>query len=487
MTDPSDLIALVQSLPQARVLCVGDVMLDRFVHGDVERISPEAPIPVLRVERETAMLGGGGNVARNLEALGTGCVFVSAVGDDEAGRAVAAMLGEQAGTEANLITDGKRQTAIKTRYLAGNQQMLRADRESTDALDATIAAQVTAAATAAMSACAVVVLSDYGKGVLDDAVLAPLIAAAVKAGRPVIVDPKGSDYARYRGATLITPNRAELAEASNMPTGDDEAIAAAARHIIDTCGVGAVLATRSREGMTLMAADGVIAHLPTEAREVFDVSGAGDTVVATMAAALAAGSGLEQAAALANIAAGIVVGKVGTAAAHADEVVAAIHRREISDAEAKVMALQPALDRVARWRRQGLRIGFTNGVFDLLHPGHVALLSKARAACDRLIVGLNADASVKRLKGPSRPLQPESARATVLASLAAVDMVTLFAEDTPLALIEAVQPDLLVKGADYRVEDVVGADIVQAAGGKVLLVDLEAGHSTSATVDRMRA
>ena len=239
--------------------------------------------------------------------------------------------------------------------------------------------------------------------------------------------------------------------------------------------------------MTLITAEGAISQLPTEAREVFDVSGAGDTVVATLAAALAAGAGLELAAALANVAAGIVVGKVGTAAAHADEVIAALHHREISNAEAKVIALQPALDRIARWRRQGLRVGFTNGVFDLLHPGHVTLLSKARAACDRLVVGLNADSSVKRLKGPTRPLQAEAARATVLASLAAVDMVVLFGEDTPIVLIEAIRPDLLVKGADYRVEDVVGADIVQAGGGKVLLVDLEAGFSTTATVNLMRA
>ncbi|MDA0674900.1 MAG: D-glycero-beta-D-manno-heptose-7-phosphate kinase [Proteobacteria bacterium] len=487
MTNQSDLIALVESLPRARVLCVGDVMLDRFVHGAVERISPEAPIPVLRVQREAIMLGGGGNVARNLNALGAGCVFVSAVGDDDAGRELAGLFGELRGTHAELITDTARQTAIKTRYLAGNQQMLRADRESTDALAADAAAKVVAAVRAALRDCAVVVLSDYGKGVLDGAVLTTVIEAARDADRPVIVDPKGSDYSRYRGATLITPNRAELAEASRMATDDDAAVVAAARHIIETCGVGAVLATRSRDGMTLITAEGAISQLPTEAREVFDVSGAGDTVVATLAAALAAGAGLELAAALANVAAGIVVGKVGTAAAHADEVIAALHHREISNAEAKVIALQPALDRIARWRRQGLRVGFTNGVFDLLHPGHVTLLSKARAACDRLVVGLNADSSVKRLKGPTRPLQAEAARATVLASLAAVDMVVLFGEDTPIVLIEAIRPDLLVKGADYRVEDVVGADIVQAGGGKVLLVDLEAGFSTTATVNLMRA
>ncbi len=486
MTDRSDLIALLDKLTAARVLCVGDVMLDRFVHGRVERISPEAPIPVLRIEREAAMLGGSGNVARNLDALGARATFVSAIGDDDAGREIRSLFSMLPGTRTELVVDPARQTAIKIRYLAGNQQMLRADRETTEDVSATIAETILAGARAAMADCGVVIASDYGKGVLSSAVISGLIAAARRAGKPVIVDPKGSDYTRYRGASLITPNRKELGEASRMPTGNDDEIVAAARHIIATCGVGAVLATRSRDGMTLVTEQGHVTHLPTEAREVFDVSGAGDTVVATIAASLATGAPLERAATIANVAAGIVVGKVGTAVAHVEEVAAALRHSDISDANVKVMALAPALDRIDRWRRQGFRIGFTNGCFDVLHPGHVALMAKARAACDRLIVGLNADASVKRLKGASRPLQSESARATVLASLSSVDMVVIFAEDIPLNLIEAIRPDLLVKGADYRIDEVVGADIVQAAGGQVLLVDLEAGHSTTATIARMR-
>ncbi len=486
MTDRSDLIALLDRLPKARVLCVGDIMLDRFVHGRVERISPEAPIPVLRIEREAAMLGGGGNVARNLDAMGARATFVSAIGDDDAGREVRALFSALSGTKIELVIDPARQTAIKIRYLAGNQQMLRADRETTDDVSAATAEAMLAGARAALADCGVVVASDYGKGALGNGVVAALIAAARDAGRPVIVDPKGSDYSRYRGASLLTPNRKELGEASRRPTGNDTEIVAAARHIIASCGVGAVLATRSRDGMTLVTADGVVTHLPTEAREVFDVSGAGDTVVATLAAALAAGAPLERAAAIANVAAGIVVGKVGTAVAHPEEVAAALRRSDVSDANDKVMALSPALDRIDRWRRQGFRVGFTNGCFDVLHPGHVTLMAKARAACDRLIVGLNADASVKRLKGPSRPLQTQAARATVLASLGSVDMVVIFDEDTPLNLIAAIRPDVLVKGADYRVDEVVGADIVQAGGGRVMLVDLEAGHSTTATIARMR-
>jgi len=301
----------------------------------------------------------------------------------------------------------------------------------------------------------------------------------------VIVDPKGDDFGRYRGATLLTPNRRELGDAIRMATENEQEVVAAARHLLDAAGVDAVLATRGADGMVLVGADGQISHLKARAREVFDVSGAGDTVVATVAAALGAGAELARAAALANVAAGIVVGKVGTAAVGAEEVVAALHHQDLANAEAKVLGRQTALGRIEKWRRNGLRIGFTNGCFDLLHPGHVALLAQARAACDRLVVGLNSDASVTRLKGASRPLQTEAARATVLASLASVDLVVIYPDDTPRKLIFDVRPDVLVKGADWALEDVVGAKEVRAGGGRVVLVNLKPGHSTTATIARM--
>lgn len=484
MTDRTQLIPLVEAFAAARVLCVGDIMLDRFITGTVERISPEAPIPVLRVEGETAMLGGAGNVLRNLAALGASCRFVGVIGGDEAGREVRALLAEHPTVTPELVVEPGRQTSIKTRFLAGTQQMLRADREDTAPLSATAGEAILDAVDRALGDCDLMVLSDYGKGVLGGGIAARIIAAARQAGRRVIVDPKGTDYRRYRGAHLLTPNRLELAQATGRPAATDDDIVAAAGQLIDTCGVEAVLATRSRDGMTLVGA-GDAHHLPTEAREVFDVSGAGDTVIATVAAALAAGADLVEAARLANVAAGIVVGKVGTAAAYAADLIAALHRQDLSGAEAKVLTLPQALDRIAVWRRTGRTVGFTNGCFDLLHPGHVALLAKARAACDRLVVGLNSDASVGRLKGPERPVQTEAARAAVLASLASVDLVVIFGEDTPAALIEAIRPDVLAKGADYTVETVVGADFVQAHGGRVLLIDLEPGHSTSATIARM--
>lgn len=484
MIDRGELIPVIEAFGTARVLTVGDVMLDRFVSGTVERISPEAPIPVLRVLHENVMLGGAGNVIRNLAALGATGRFVGVIGEDDASRQLRALLAEHPGIEPDLAVAPGRQTSIKTRFVAGTQQMLRADREDTSPLAAETRQAILDAAGQAMPNCDLVILSDYGKGVLDNGIAALVIAAARAAGRRVIVDPKGIDYSRYRGAHLLTPNRAELAQATGLPTAGDADIIAAARHLITTCEVEAVLVTRSRDGMTLVTAVDAV-HLPTAAREVFDVSGAGDTVVATLAAALAVGADMVRAAELANVAAGIVVGKVGTAAAYAADVVAALHHQDLFSAEAKVMTLQPALDRIAIWRHKGHKVSFTNGCFDLLHPGHVALLSKAREAGDRLVVGLNSDASVRRLKGDTRPLQSEAARAAVLASLASVDMVVIFPEDTPGVLIEAIRPDILVKGADYTIDTVVGADFVQANGGRVLLVDLEAGHSTSATIARM--
>ena len=485
MSERADLIPLIEALGTARVLTVGDAMLDRFVSGTVERISPEAPIPVLCITSEQAMLGGAGNVIRNLGALGVGGRYVGVVGDDDAGREVEKFLGEYPSVEATLVTDANRRTSIKSRFVAGTQQMLRADREDTQPIDGKVREELMAAIDLGLADCDVVVLSDYGKGVLAPEIVREIIARARKARKPVFVDPKGEDYAVYKGAGLLTPNRQELALATRMPTASDDEIIAAARVIIENCGVEAILATRSAEGMTLVTEKGEVHHLPTQAREVYDVSGAGDTVVATMAAAVSVGADLQRAAELANVAAGVVVGKVGTAAAYAEEVIAALHHRDLSQAEAKIMALPPALDRIEVWRRNGLKVGFTNGCFDLLHPGHVTLLAKARAACDRLIVGLNSDASVKRLKGPDRPVNTEMARATVLASLTSVDMLVFFSEDTPGEIIEAIRPDVLVKGADYAVAEVVGADFVQKNGGQVFLVDSEPGHSTSATLARL--
>ena len=485
MTDLSALADRVAQIRSTPVLCVGDVMLDRFIYGSVERISPEAPIPVLAIERESAMLGGAGNVVRNLVALGAAPAFVSVVGDDAPGHDVTRLVGDHPAIDPCLIVEPGRQTTIKTRFFAAHQQLLRADSDSRAALGEAIRDRLLARVDTLLPRARALVLSDYGKGVLSPAVTAALIARARAVGLPVVVDPKGADYTIYRGASVVTPNRKELVEATGMPADGDAAVVVAARALIDRCGLGAVLVTRSQEGMTLVTAEGAVDHLPAEAREVFDVSGAGDTVVATLAAAVASGASLRDGARLANVAAGIVVGKVGTAVAYADELVGALHHGDLMAGEAKIVTPVQAAETVERWRRKGQKVGFTNGCFDLIHPGHVAILTQAKAACDRLVVGLNSDASVARLKGPTRPVQSEASRATVLSSLAPVDLVVIFGEDTPLALIEHLRPDVLVKGADYTIDTVVGADLVQGWGGRVVLADLVDGQSTTNTIRRM--
>lgn len=478
----AELTGAVKALRRASVLVVGDAMLDRYVYGVVRRISPEAPVPVLAVEREVAMPGGAGNVVRNLTALGAAVAFVSVVGDDQAGSDLTGLIGGQPGVEPWLLVQGGRHTTTKTRFLANGQHILRADQEVVQPIHPRLADRMVKIAGDAVAATAVLVLSDYGKGVLEAGTCRRLIEAAQAAGRPVVVDPKGRDYARYAGADVITPNRAELSDATGMPVDSEEAVLAAMRALKAAHGFGAVLVTRSEDGMTLLQ-DGAVHHFPAEAAEVHDVSGAGDTVVATLSAGLAAGLALPIAARVANIAAGIVVGKVGTAVAREEEILEALTPER--GALRKVMSRSAAIEQVERWRRRGWRIGFTNGCFDLLHPGHVHLLEQARSWCDRLVVGLNTDASVKRLKGATRPIQSEAARAAVLASLATVDCVTLFDEDTPIELIRLLRPEVLVKGADYTVAQVVGGDIVLDYGGQVKLAELLPGNSTTATVARI--
>ncbi len=479
----TDLVGLVEKLRLARVLCVGDAMIDHYVQGRVDRISPEAPVPVLHVTSEIRRLGGAGNVLRNLHALGAETCFISVTGIDVAGRDLSRMVAELGAAEAHVLAERGRTTTVKTRYIADTQQLLRTDREQVAPLAHDLRHELMKLVHAALVDHPVVIVSDYGKGLLADGLAGEITAAARAAGATVVVDPKSADYGAYRGASVLKPNRRELAAAVGRPVETDEEIAAAARELMAAFDFTALLVSCGKDGMVLVERGGGIRRLPAEAREVYDVSGAGDTVVATLGAALGAGASLLDAARLANAAAGIVVGKVGTAVVPASELAQALIDREALE-HSKVAPLPLALDPIARWRRNGLRIGFTNGCFDLLHPGHVALLQQARLACDRLVVGLNSDASVRRLKGAGRPVQNEDARAAVLASLASVDLVVVFAEDTPLALIEAIRPELLVKGADYRPDQVVGGDKVEAYGGRVLLVDLLPGYSTTATIAR---
>ncbi|MBL1147890.1 MAG: D-glycero-beta-D-manno-heptose-7-phosphate kinase [Pseudomonadota bacterium] len=477
-----DMTAYFESFRQVRILCIGDIMLDHFMYGSVARISPEAPIPVLKLERETQMLGGVGNVVANLAALGVKTSVVATVGQDMAAEQIRAKLQDIRVSDGGLVTDAERPTSVKTRYLSGGQQLLRTDREKTGALSGESRSRFYEAVDAAIMDADIVVLSDYGKGTID----ADLCHYVVSRGKRVIVDPKGRDYSCYKGAFLVTPNRTELADASDMATGTDEEVTAAAKSLMELTGVENILATRSKDGMSIVygaAAKKDPVHIKTSVREVYDVSGAGDTVVAVMAAMLATGAELEAAASVANVAGGIVVGKIGTATVTVPDIKKQIDNTRNTGGVTR----EEALEQVERWRANGLTVGFTNGCFDLLHPGHISLLEQARARCDRLIVGLNTDASVRRLKGETRPIQNETARTTVLQALAAVDMVVLFDEDTPEQLIKDISPNLLVKGADYTIENVVGAAHVMSYGGEVYLAELTEGQSTTGMVGRMVA
>jgi D-beta-D-heptose 7-phosphate kinase/D-beta-D-heptose 1-phosphate adenosyltransferase len=480
----TELAQLVRRFAQAHVLILGDVMLDRYVSGTASRLSPEAPIPVLRPTTRRATLGGAANVALNIATLGGQASLVGVIGDDPEGSELTNLLGSS-GIVPHLIVAPGRPTTAKTRFMAGTHQLLRLDEESTAEVDAVTADNVLSAFTEAIDAADIVVLSDYAKGVLSDAVLSGALERARAYGRVLIADPKRIDFAAYRGATVLTPNEQEVRQATRIDAAEDAEAVRAGQCALEDTGCQAVVVTRSAKGLTLVRRDAPALHLPTRAREVADVSGAGDTLVAALAVALGADAALPEAAMLANVTAGISVGKPGTATVSQEELLGVLHLEDLIASDRKIVDRAEATQRAAAWRAQGRRVGFANGCFDLIHPGHIRLLSEARARCDRLIVALNTDASVKRLKGPTRPLQNETARATVMASLAPVDLVVLFDEDTPMQLIKALRPDVLVKGADYSIDQVVGADLVQSWGGTVLLVELQAGHSTTGTIRRM--
>jgi D-beta-D-heptose 7-phosphate kinase/D-beta-D-heptose 1-phosphate adenosyltransferase len=475
-------------LSEQTVLCVGDLMLDEFVYGEVSRISPEAPTPVIAVKRSEVMVGGAGNVARNLVSLGARCIFIGVVGDDEAGNALTKSLGTHPLIEFHLVVDAARQTTRKVRFVSEHHSahLLRADWEMAAPIDTGSEDALIGHVTKAMPRVGAVVLSDYAKGALTPRVIRAVIDAANKHGKPVLVDPKGRDYSIYRGATMITPNRQELADATHRAALTEHEVAAAALELGRTLDTKAVLVTRSEAGMTLVVDGGAI-HVPAYPVRVRDVSGAGDTVVAVLAAMLAMKADFESAMRAANAAAAVVVGKRGTATLSVAELRSRILPAATLAPEEKIVFDWTLLDEhLAEWRKLGLRVGFTNGCFDLLHPGHVKLLAGARGACDRLIVGLNGDASVTRLKGAGRPVQPVQSRAEVLAALEAVDLVVVFDEDTPEKLIARVKPTVLVKGSDYTPDDVVGRSIVEALGGQVILIDLVPGQSTSSMVERSR-
>ncbi len=471
---------LFDNLASARIAVIGDLMLDVYLQGEVERISPEAPVPVVRLSSERAVPGGAANVAANVAHLGGRVCLVGVAGRDDAHATLARLLDAHGGIDrSGIVLAEDYPTVRKTRLMGHHQQIARIDQERREPPPAEVQDEVIRNAVVALDACDVAILSDYGKGALTERVLTAVLAHAAATAKRVVVDPKKRDLGAYKGASLLTPNRHELALATGRPCETDAEVgeAAAVAHRLSGADV---LLTRSEKGMSYFPVAGEPIHLPTVAREVFDVSGAGDTVVAVLALSFAVGLSVPDAMKAANHAAGIVVGKVGTALVSAEELfidLAVDGEHDIQDG--RLLDIETLSVLRAYWRKRGLSVGLTNGCFDLVHPGHVALIRQAAESCDRLVLALNTDASVRRLKGPSRPVQGEAARAEVVGALKGVAVTVLFGEDTPLELIRTLLPDLLVKGADYTEAAVVGADLVKAAGGKVLLAGLVPGHSTT--------
>jgi D-beta-D-heptose 7-phosphate kinase/D-beta-D-heptose 1-phosphate adenosyltransferase len=472
---------LIQEIEQRwgakRLIVVGDVMLDKYIWGEVGRISPEAPVPVVRTTHESAQPGGAANVAMNLARLGTRTQLVGFVGADESGRLLADTLRAN-GIEPELIVSDSFPTITKQRILGGRQQMLRLDTERLGLHSHTEYERLVGTVLALLHGCDAIVLSDYAKGALTPEVCQLVISAARRSGIPVLVDPKCADFARYRGATTICPNINELAVATNQQVHDLNSMLDAAEAMVIQLDLEFLIATLGEKGIALVRPGNRFMAMAV-ARQVFDVSGAGDTVIAVLALCLASGLGLETAANLANIAAGIVVGKAGTVPVERHELLMALAPEVAQHAECKITTRQELAVRVAQWRRNHERVVFTNGCFDLIHIGHITLLEQARRFGDRLIVAINSDASASALKGDGRPIVGQNERARVLAALAAVDAVVIFGEPTPQELIVAARPDVIVKGGDYSVDTVVGAEEVQSWGGQVKLVPLVDGFSTT--------
>lgn len=495
----ADLIELVQNLGSPRVLVVGDVMLDRYVWGNAERISQEAPVILLRADSREERLGGASSVATLLQALGARTSLAGVIGTDADGARARQLLSRLGIDSEAVLTDEQRPTTIKERYIGRAQdrhpqQMIRVDYESREPLAEALERRLRAVIDAKLREVDLVLISDYAKGVCTPTLLRAVIGAARGRGLRVVADPtRGGDYAKYHGCSALTPNRLEAGLATRRTISTGEQALAAAAELRDRYGLEAGIVTLDKDGMALAHRDGRTTLYPTRPRQVYDITGAGDMVMASLGLALAAGADYDAAVRLANVAGGLEVEKIGVATVSREEIVADLLHAPFHGSErrlpgaAKVLPLTQLVVELDRRRATGQKVAFTNGCFDVLHAGHVQYLAEARRQADCLVVGLNSDSSVRQLKGPGRPLNPAEARALVLAALRDVDFVTIFAETTPLALIMAVRPDVLVKGGDYQRSQVVGADFVEANGGRVHLAQYREGFSTTSLVERMKA
>lgn len=492
---------MLKGLSPRTVLVIGDLMIDHYIEGDVRRTAPEAAhVPVLSATSQTLIPGGAASVVANIGGLQAPARVLGVCADDRAGEGLRALLQQVGADTHSIINVSDRPTTVKMRFVTGPAQnlLLRTDYESAAPLSAEDEARLIALIPQAMQDCGAVILSDYGKGVLSPAVIEASLQQARKAGIPVLVDPKGHDYTRYKGATALTPNAKELGEGTSMPTSTSDEVISAAQYLIEHTGIETIIAKRSEHGMIVVTKGAPPVSMPATATHVRGVAGAGDTVIATLAVGLSAGLSMNEAARLANEAAGVIVAKPGTTPITRAELLAAITTvtpdeiKRDTTREANVYedwALARA--EIDSWRSAGEKIGFTNGCFDILHYGHVNYLNRARDKCDRLVLGLNADSSITRLKGEGRPVHGALSRGAVLAGLGCVDMVVFFGDDAadddkPLRLIEALEPDICFKGGDYKVEDLPEAKIVAAYGGQFEIMPLYEGHSTTNAIRKIR-
>lgn len=476
---------ITEGFQRQTVLVVGDLMLDQYVWGKVERISPEAPVPVIKLENETLAAGGAANVARNLASLGASSIVIGMIGNDDDGSKLVAQL-ESSLIHSQYAVRTLRRTTVKTRIVGGHQHIARIDSEDNSAISELEEEALIASIRQAMEEhpCGAVVISDYGKGVVSERVSQHVIAEARRRNIPVLVDPKGWDYKKYRNATTLCPNRSEMLQATGGNARDLEELLDKGTHLIGQLHLKFLMVTLSELGIALI--DEKLEVFPAQAREVFDVSGAGDTVIATLAVAVASGLNTRDAVILANVAAGIVVGKIGTVPIAASDLAREIEWIESRHTSGnRVYSRSDLVDVVLQWKKRGERIVFTNGCFDLLHVGHIRLLQEAKALGTKLVVAINSDVSVQRLKGPERPIVKERDRAEILSHVSSVDAVVVFDEDTPLEVIQSIRPQILVKGSDYSESTVVGAEEVKSWGGRVQLIPLVDGFSTTRTVQKI--
>jgi D-beta-D-heptose 7-phosphate kinase / D-beta-D-heptose 1-phosphate adenosyltransferase len=473
----------IRKLKSAPILVAGDVMVDEYIIGDVERISPESPVPVVVARDRLRRLGGAGNVVRNLVTLGGSVALFATVGKDNPGRWFRKNCEEMAVESFWLKDDASRPTTIKTRVVARNQQLLRIDEEHVSSISREVEASVLADIKPVLAQVKAVIISDYGKGFVTPDLLQNLIFMARAENVPIFVDPKGTDFSKYKGATFITPNEREASLASGIEINNEESLVRAARVLIDQSDAEGIVITRGKKGSTLVTANKFI-HFPVRPIEIVDVTGAGDTVIATLALAMANNFTIESAVKLSNLAARLVVSRFGAATVTQEEIIDSLKNDPIGT---KHLSFDEISGIMRNHRMQGKKICFTNGCFDLLHPGHMEVLKQAANAGDILVVGINSDSSISRIKGPSRPIIPESDRVSMVAALGFVDYVIVFDQETPLKLIEEVKPDILVKGADWRGKEVVGESVIKSRGGKVMFVDLIDGISTTLLIDRIKA